>query len=281
MADDPRTRTTGGPGPSRPSLEPADRWAARRFLQTRSCSASHRTPAARHPAQVLPRPDTGPGRAARGKLVAHLRTGSFSRASRDFDPAHELFHIIRRRGGVASSQEIRRSAEGPVPSRPGVARTPGPQQGSPRGHQPAARRPLHPHRGGVLRREKIFGFTRLRPRHPVSSYPAIPKTTTRRSMCLSPPWSASSRVREERRPAGRFAPNAPGVTRRRRFAVAVLLIAGARWRPHRHHEAAAPVTSARAGRARRRPRSEVLYSRPPIARRASPGRRSLAASAPR
>ena len=43
-----------------------------------------------------------------GKLVAHLRDGLILKGfSRDFDPACELFHIIRRRGGVAASQEVR------------------------------------------------------------------------------------------------------------------------------------------------------------------------------
>ena len=43
-----------------------------------------------------------------GKLVAHLRDGLILKGfSRDFDPARELFHIVRRRGGVAASQEVR------------------------------------------------------------------------------------------------------------------------------------------------------------------------------
>jgi hypothetical protein len=43
-----------------------------------------------------------------GKLVAHLRDGLILKGfSRDFDPARELFHIVRRRLGVASSQEVR------------------------------------------------------------------------------------------------------------------------------------------------------------------------------
>jgi len=43
-----------------------------------------------------------------GKLVAHLRDGIILKGfSRDFDPARELFHIVRRRLGVAASQEVR------------------------------------------------------------------------------------------------------------------------------------------------------------------------------
>jgi hypothetical protein len=43
-----------------------------------------------------------------GKLVAHFRDGQiFKGFSRDFDPGREVFHIVRRRDGVAASQEVR------------------------------------------------------------------------------------------------------------------------------------------------------------------------------
>lgn len=43
-----------------------------------------------------------------GKLVAHFRDGLIVKGfSRDFDPAAEFFHLVRRRGGVAASREVR------------------------------------------------------------------------------------------------------------------------------------------------------------------------------
>ncbi len=45
---------------------------------------------------------------ATGKLVAHTKDGQIVKGfSRDFDPAAHSFHIVRRRGEMASSQEIR------------------------------------------------------------------------------------------------------------------------------------------------------------------------------
>ncbi len=41
------------------------------------------------------------------KLVAHFKDGRVTKGfSRDFDPAREMFHLVRREGEVASSQEI-------------------------------------------------------------------------------------------------------------------------------------------------------------------------------
>lgn len=45
---------------------------------------------------------------SRGKLVAHFKDGQISKGfSRDFRPDRETFHLVRRRGGVAASEEIR------------------------------------------------------------------------------------------------------------------------------------------------------------------------------
>jgi hypothetical protein len=42
------------------------------------------------------------------KLVAHFKDGRVTKGfSRDFDPAHDSFHLVRREGQVAASQEIR------------------------------------------------------------------------------------------------------------------------------------------------------------------------------
>ncbi len=42
------------------------------------------------------------------KLVAHFKDGRVTKGfSRDFDPAHDSFHLVRREGQVAESQEIR------------------------------------------------------------------------------------------------------------------------------------------------------------------------------
>jgi hypothetical protein len=43
-----------------------------------------------------------------GMLVAHFKDGQISKGfSRDFDPSRESFHMVRRDGEVATSQEIR------------------------------------------------------------------------------------------------------------------------------------------------------------------------------
>jgi hypothetical protein len=43
-----------------------------------------------------------------GKLVAHFRDGQILKGfSRDFGPERDLFHIVRRRQGVAASREVR------------------------------------------------------------------------------------------------------------------------------------------------------------------------------
>ena len=43
-----------------------------------------------------------------GKLVAHFKDGQIAKGfSRDFDPGRDSFHIVRRDGEIASSQEIR------------------------------------------------------------------------------------------------------------------------------------------------------------------------------
>ena len=45
---------------------------------------------------------------ANGKLVAHFKDGQIAKGfSRDFDPGRDSFHIVRRDGEIASSQEIR------------------------------------------------------------------------------------------------------------------------------------------------------------------------------
>lgn len=50
-------------------------------------------------------PEDDPGNA---KLVAHFKDGQIAKGfSRDFDPGRDSFHIVRREGRVASSQEIR------------------------------------------------------------------------------------------------------------------------------------------------------------------------------
>ncbi|MEE9293049.1 MAG: hypothetical protein V3U83_09005 [Acidobacteriota bacterium] len=43
-----------------------------------------------------------------GKLVAHFKDGQIRKGfSRDFNPADESFHLVRREGEIASSEEIR------------------------------------------------------------------------------------------------------------------------------------------------------------------------------
>jgi hypothetical protein len=43
-----------------------------------------------------------------GKLVAHFRDGLILKGfSRDFEPGRDMFHIVRRLGGVAASREVR------------------------------------------------------------------------------------------------------------------------------------------------------------------------------
>jgi len=46
--------------------------------------------------------------AGSAKLVAHFKDGQVMKGfSRDFDPGRESFHLVRREGDVASSQEVR------------------------------------------------------------------------------------------------------------------------------------------------------------------------------
>jgi len=53
-------------------------------------------------------PKRGVAISGNSKLVAHFKDGHITKGfSRDFDPSRDSFHLIRREGEVAASQEIR------------------------------------------------------------------------------------------------------------------------------------------------------------------------------